>query len=160
MAINLIAARENDAKIIAELKHTIWCTTYRGIYSDEIIDNFDYEEHIKRNLCLIKNPACHVYLIMDEESPIGYFALMNSETVYIQSLYICQEYQHQGIGRRVFAFIKRYCQENGTDKFSCNCNSHNVSAQGFYRAMGGTIIGRDEGHVDKRDDQITFAFRL
>lgn len=43
---------------------------------------------------------------------------------------------------------------------SCNCNSHNYPAQEFYKAMGGIIIKRDEGHADKYDDQITFEFTV
>lgn len=158
MAIAFISANEDDAKAIAELRHTIWGTTYRGIYSDEMIDCFDYEEHRKRDLYCIKNPEYHVYLIMDRGAPIGYFAFSDTDIVYIQSLYIRQEYQHQGIGKRALTLIRQYCQEHGADKFSCNCNSHNFPAQAFYCAMGGVIVKRDEGHDDKRDDQITFEF--
>lgn len=158
MAIAFIAASEADAKAIAELRHAIWCTTYRGIYSDEMIDHFDYEEHRRRDLCRIKDPAYHVYLIMEQDNPIGYFAFTDESIVYIQSLYILQAYQHQGIGKQAFAMIRQYCQDHGVEKFSCNCNSHNFPAQAFYCAMGGSIIKRDEGHDDKRDDQITFEF--
>ena len=34
------AAKEDAAAIIA-LRHQIWGTTYRGIYPDDMIDNFD-----------------------------------------------------------------------------------------------------------------------
>ena len=160
MEIEFILANEDAAKTIADLRHMIWCTTYRGIYSDERIDNFDYEEHRQHDVQRIQDPAYHVYLITDNDNPIGYFAFQDTGTVYIQSLYIRQEYQHKGIGKQVFSMIRQYCGEQGYDKFSCNCNSHNYPAQEFYRVMGGIIIKRDEGHADKYDDQITFKFTV
>lgn len=158
MAIEYIIANEDAAKVISELRHIIWGTTYRGIYSDEKIANFDYEGHRQRDLQRIQDSSYHVYLVMDTDVPIGYFAFQDTGTVYIQSLYIQQEYQHQGIGKRIFALIREYCQSHGLNKFTCNCNSHNYPAQNFYRSMGGTIIKRDEGHDDKYDDQVTFEF--
>lgn len=158
MAIEFILANEDTAKIISELRYEIWGTTYRGIYSDERIDNYDYEEHRRRDLQRIQDVSYHVYLIVDIDIPIGYFTFSATETVYIQSLYIRQEYQHQGIGKQAFTLIREYCRTYGFDKFTCNCNSHNFPAQDFYRSMGGIIIKRNEGHDDKYDDQITFEF--
>lgn len=158
MAIEFILADEDTVKNISELRYEIWDTTYRGIYSDERIDNYDYEEHRRRDLQRIQDVSYHVYLIVDIDEPIGYFTFTTTETVYIQSLYIRQEYQHQGIGKRAFMLIREHCRTHGFDKFTCNCNSHNFSAQRFYRSMGGTIIKRNEGHDDKYDDQITFEF--
>ena len=158
MAARFILADENGARIISELRHEIWNTTYRGIYSDERIDNYDYEEHRQRDLKRIGDSSYQVYLIFDGDEPIGYFYFMTGETVYIQSLYIKREYQRRGIGKQAFELIRELCRAHGFDKFTCNCNSHNFSAQDFYRSMGGTVIKRDEGHVDKYDDQITFEF--
>ena len=158
MAIEFILANEDRARIISELRHEIWSTTYRGIYSDERIDNYDYEEHRQRDLQRIQDISFNVYLITDIDNPIGYFTILTTETVYIQSLYIRQEYQRHGIGKQVFSFIREYCRAHGYKKFSCNCNSHNFPAQEFYHSMGGDIIKRNEGHADKYDDQITFEF--
>lgn len=158
MAFEFVLANEDSAKTIAELRHEIWCTTYRGINSDERIDNYDYEEHRQRDLQRIQDISYQVYLIVNVDEPIGYFTFLTAETVYIQSLYIRQEYQRQGIGKQAFALIREYCRAHGFDKFTCNCNSHNYPAQDFYRTMGGTVIERNEGHDDKYDDQITFEF--
>ena len=84
MSIEFILANEDTAKIISELRHEIWCTTYRGIYSDERIDNYDYEEHRQRDLQRIQDASYNVYLIADIDNPIGYFAFLATEIVYIQ----------------------------------------------------------------------------
>jgi hypothetical protein len=39
-------ATEKDCNELARVKHNCWETTYRGIYSDEKIDNFDYDNSI------------------------------------------------------------------------------------------------------------------
>lgn len=158
MAVEFVLADEGVAKIISQLRHEIWRTTYRGIYSDERIDNYDYEEHRQRDLQRIQDTSCRVYLIVKDGEPIGYLYFSTVGTVYIQSLYIRREYQRQGIGKQAFTLIGEYCRAHGSDKFTCNCNSHNYPAQEFYRSMGGTVIRRDEGHNDKYDDQITFEF--
>ncbi|MDE6594258.1 MAG: GNAT family N-acetyltransferase [Oscillospiraceae bacterium] len=158
MAARFILADENGARIISELRHEIWDTTYRGIYSDERIDGYDYEEHRQRDLKRIRDSSYHIYLIFDGDDPIGYLGFMSTETVYIQSLYIKREYQRRGIGKQAFELIREFCSAHGFDKFTCNCNSHNYPAQDFYRSMGGTVIKRNEGHDDKYDDQITFEF--
>jgi hypothetical protein len=42
---NIRLATESDCMELSKLKHKIWNTTYRGIYPDEKIDNFDYEKN-------------------------------------------------------------------------------------------------------------------
>lgn len=160
MEVEFVLADEDAAKCIAELRHEIWCTTYRGIYSDKRIDSYDYEEHRRCDLQRIQNTSYHVYLIINDDDPIGYFIFLTTEIVYIQSLYIRREYQRQGIGKQAFVLIREYCRAHGFEKFTCNCNSHNYSAQDFYHSMGGIITKRNEGNADKYNDQITFEFSV
>ena len=46
------AAKEDAAAIIA-LRYRIWGTTYRGIYPDDMIDNFDWAWHREKELLRI-----------------------------------------------------------------------------------------------------------
>lgn len=41
---------EDDAKTIIELRKRIWATTYRGLYPDSMIDDFDYAWHLEKEL--------------------------------------------------------------------------------------------------------------
>ena len=38
-------AKEEDCKILSIIKHKVWLTTYRGIYDDSDLDNYDYLYH-------------------------------------------------------------------------------------------------------------------
>ncbi len=159
-AVRFSLARDSDARTISDLRHVIWGTTYRGIYPDDAIDGFDLKWHTQRDLARIKDPYLRVYLIHFEDMPIGYFTHKTTEPVYIESLYLLKEYQHQGIGRQAFRIAEQYCMERGVRKYYCSCNAHNHPAQAFYYAMGGVIIKRDTGHKNKQEDQLTFAFKV
>lgn len=101
-----------------------------------------------------------VYLIRFADMPIGYFILKTTAPVYIESLYLLEEYQRQGIGRRAFMIAEQYCAEHEISTYYCNCNAHNDPAQAFYHALGGVIIHRDTGHKNKQEDQLTFEFKV
>ena len=46
--------QEEDAAVIAKLRQEIWSTTYRGIYPDDMIDQFDYAWHTQRMHSVLK----------------------------------------------------------------------------------------------------------
>lgn len=70
--IHFIPATENDAIAIVELRKQIWSTTYRGIYPDCMIDNFDYPWHKEKELQRIRRSDYAVYLITIDNLNIGY----------------------------------------------------------------------------------------
>ena len=106
------AAKEDVPEIIA-LRHQIWGTTYRGIYPDDMIDNFDWAWHQEKELLRINDPAYSVYLLQKDDQNIGYLTISRTDGIVLQSLYILSEYQRQGIGRAAFDFIRAYCREHG-----------------------------------------------
>ena len=68
------AAKEDVPEIIA-LRHQIWGTTYRGIYPDDMIDNFDWAWHQEKELLRINDPAYSVYLLQKDDQNIGYLTM-------------------------------------------------------------------------------------
>ena len=46
----------DDCNELSNLKHDVWVSTYRGIYPDEKLDNFDYEKNAKTVRKIIENP--------------------------------------------------------------------------------------------------------
>ena len=98
-AVGFEPATEDDARTIIELRKQIWATTYRGVYPDSMIDGFDDTWHLKKELQRIRNPQYRVYRIVKDDCSIGYLSTRKTDVVILQSLYILEEYQHQGIGR-------------------------------------------------------------
>ena len=64
-------ATEDDAKTIIELRKRIWATTYRGLYPDSMIDNYNYAWHLDKELKRIRNPQYRVYRIAKDDRNIG-----------------------------------------------------------------------------------------
>lgn len=88
-----VEAGKDDALSIIGLRHKIWSTTYRGIYPDHIIDDFDWAWHEEKELSRINDPAYSVYLIQKDGQNIGYLTIHQANVITLQSLYIVSEYQ-------------------------------------------------------------------
>ena len=153
-------AAEEDAGTIIELRKRIWATTYRGLYPDSMINGFDYAWHLEKELQRIRNPEYCVYRIVKNDRNIGYLSTRKMDTVILQSLYVLEEYQHQGIGRSGFDFVKRYCTEMGVDSFICHCLPENRNARKFYETMGGTVIGEDMDNEESWMNSVIYRFMV
>ena len=153
-------ATEDDAKTIVELRKRIWATTYRGSYPDSMIDDFDYAWHLEKELQRIRHPQYRVYRIVKDDRSIGYLTTRKTDVVMLQSLYILEEYQHQGIGRTAFDFVKRYCTEMGADSFVLHCLPDNRNARKFYEKMGGMVIGEDMDNEESWMDSVIYRFMV
>ena len=161
MNTDFVPAKAGDEVTISTLRQKIWDTTYRGIYPDAVIDDFEYDRHQQRDLKKISDPSFTVYLIRDGGEDIGYFVFQDTCTgIWLHSLYVLREYQHRGIGKQAFAILKDYCREKGIGRFACNCSPHNENAMQFYRRMGGVVTKTDTGHANRQEDGVVFEFNL
>lgn len=161
MKIDFVLARASEAATISALRQRIWDTTYRGIYPDAVIDDFDYDWHQQRDLKKISDPSFAVYLVKYGDEDIGYFIFQHTGSgVWLHSLYVLREYQHRGIGKQAFAILNDYCRGKGINRFACNCSPHNKNAMRFYQRMGGVVIKTDNGHENKQEDGVVYEFDL
>lgn len=158
-------AGPEDAPLLSETRRKAWNVTYRGIYEDALIDNFDYALHRRNDEKRIAEQE--VYLMMDGEHCAGYFYYgafpgepYKDFALCLNALYILPPYQGMGLGGRVFSLMREVCRQRGLDKFFCGCNIHNTKAQGFYRKMGGVVGKIDGGHKRRAEDQMYFEFYL
>lgn len=157
-SVQFICAQEKDAPVILQLRQRIWSTTYRGIYPDSMIDDFDYSWHMEKELRRIQNPSYSVYLITKDHFRIGYLTLKKTDCITLQSLYIAAEYQQQGIGKQAFDFVRQFCLENETNAFICHCVPENTPARAFYEKMAGKIIGEDLNNDESWMNSVIYQF--
>jgi len=169
--ITFHTAKEDDATKIAHLRQKIWSSTYRGIYSDEMIDHFNYEWHETKDRNRIQNENYHVYVIEDgekhEEKQIGYFTfserpkpLYKDYHIRLDSLYVLPEYQRQGIGTMAFTIIHDYCSMKGIHKFYLECHPENERGMAFYKRMGGIIGKQDCSRQNNEENSVWFEYTL
>lgn len=156
--IKFIPVEENDVMIMIELRRKIWTTTYRGIYPDSMLDEFDYEWHREKELQRIKSPDYFVCFIVKDMQNIGYITVRKANVIILQSLYIVEQYQHQGIGKKAFNYVKDYCVKNGVKSFVCHCVPENYSARAFYVKMGGMVVGQDLDNEENWMNSVIYRF--
>lgn len=167
MSVTIRKASQADAPILTNTRLAVWEQTYRGIYPDSMIDKYDYDAHLNRDKQLLSSREQHYYLFMDGRKCVGYFSFgpynygkYKDFDLCLNSLYLCQEYKGHGLGKKAFSMIRNHAQQHGITKFFCGCNTHNYSAQGFYRHMGGIVGAVSCGHDNKADDIMHFEFYL
>ena len=150
-------AEEKDGRTITQLRQCIWQTTYRGIYPDDLIDDFDYVWHLEKDIRRIHSNKYFVFLILNKDSPIGYMILRKDDTLLLQSLYVLPHCKRCGIGTKAFALIKKLCKEENIQSFTCHCHPDNRSAIAFYQAMGGQIVAYDTDNDEHWQDSIILS---
>lgn len=61
---------------------------------------------------------------------------VDRKELYIDDLCVDEAERRQGIGRKLFDFVKVYAKENGFDAVTLNVWNRNRSALEFYRSLG------------------------
>ena len=158
-------AQGQDALTIIQTRQKAWDATYRGIYPDEAIDEFDYEWHLKMERKRLEKPNFHCFLILDGADCIGYFSYgtvrqgtWKDFRFRLHSFYILPAYQKTGLGRKIFQQIRQACLDAGYDRMYLDCHPDNRNALGFYQHMGGTITDIDAGHENRMEDTCTVEY--
>lgn len=157
-AVSFVLAQEPDAKRVVACRKCAWAATYRGIYPDEMLDNFDDAWHMQKERSRIQNQDYLVYLIRKDSCDIGYLTIRTAEPISLRSLYLLPEYQRQGIGTLAFRKIREHCAVHRTDSFVCQCHPDNQNARRFYQKMGGTVIAQDLNNEESWQNSVTYQF--
>ena len=156
----------HDLETLARTRQKVWDTTYRGIYPDHAIDDFDIGWHMARDRRRMMDRNQEFYLVMDGDLCVGYFYYgtphvpLKDHSFCLNALYLLPEYRGRGLGSKVFALLRRICEERGIPKFFNGCNTHNLPAQKFYYKMGGVVDVVNDGHQNPAEDQMYFEYYL
>lgn len=156
----------SDCFDLSLLKREIWETTYRGIYPDEKIDNYDYQKNEERFKSFINNPNQQLYVVTNDNNIIGYIEFgkpyrpFRDYTQEIGLFYIKKDYQRHGLGTKLFDLASQHIKFNGADKFFISCHKYNLDAQKFYKKMGGKIVHIDNDSANDGLPQVKFEYKL
>ncbi|MBQ8311770.1 MAG: GNAT family N-acetyltransferase [Clostridia bacterium] len=143
-------ATSDDCLALAELKGRVWNTTYKGIYSDETLQNYDVAKNQSIFESIVANPEIELYLAECNGTAVGLMTcgkpfrpFMHYEQE-IGLLYILKSYQRRGIGRGFFELARQQVKNSGHREFLVSVNKLNKPAIDFYLAMGGKVVLTDE----------------
>ena len=162
--ISIIKASENMCAELAKIKRQVWETTYRGIYPDEKLDNYNFTDNESKFKSYIKSPIIDLYVAMIDNKIVGYTAVGKSDKrktcqeSEVVLLYILKQFQGMGIGKKLFDFAKNKLKKEGHKQFVVYCNKYNVNAQSFYKKMGGKVIHVDDDNENHSLPQIKFLY--
>ena len=152
---------------LAQVKRKVWETTYRGIYPDEKIDNFDYIEQEKKFAEIISNDSINLYIVLNNNGAIiGYMSCgkpLRKFKDYDQEiglLYLLAPYQGNGLGKKLFSLANENIRNNVYNNFFISCNKYNLNAQKFYEKMGGIKIHTDEDAQDRSVPQVKYHYNI
>lgn len=166
MKYNIRIASLDDIAELSILKKDIWESTYRGIYSNEVIDNFNYEEEANKFKNIINSKDKDIYVVENDKEIMGCISFgvnihsFEDYTHEVNMLYIRKNYQGQGLGRILFDIAYNSIKEKGIDKFFIGCNKYNDNARKFYEKMGGKIVFIDKDRKNKYFVQVKYCYNI
>lgn len=159
-SVSFRRAVPSDAPLWSRTRQKAWAATYRGIYPDEWIDQYDLETYIARDAQKLSDPKIQSYLVMDGAVCAGYFSYGPTDAgeFCLHTLYLLPEYQRQGIGTQIFRQLAEDCRAAGYTAFYNHCNYHNTSGRIFYEKMGGKLAGDNGFHENRAEDQCRYEY--
>lgn len=164
--ITYMEAEIDDCYEIAKLKGEVWNSTYRGIYSDEKINNYDVQRNEQTFIKIVNNPSVTLFVAKDGEKIIGFMSCGEPYRLYLNYkqeiglLYILKQYQGHGVGKKLFNLGKETIKKSGYSEFFISCNKYNANALEFYKKMGGIIVHIDSNKDDKSESQVKFHYQI
>lgn len=144
--IKYTIGNRDDCTRIAELHAQSWKHHYRGIMSDQYLDEEIDDERLEvwTDRFDRQNPNQMVILATSNEKLCGFachFLDYNSiHGNYLDNLHVSNEFQGQGIGRKLMQLSIRHCMQFDKKSYYLWVFAQNVDAIEFYRRLGGRLI--------------------
>ncbi|MCM3094358.1 GNAT family N-acetyltransferase [Cytobacillus sp. AMY 15.2] len=139
-------AKLDDALGIAKVHVDSWRTTYKGIIPNDFLNNLSYEQRTeswKKNIAREDN---YVVIAENKEGQIIGFAdawkrdnnaVENSGD--LTSIYLLEEYQGKGIGKKLFRELFRHIKQLGYGKVFVEVLEENKT-RFFYEYYGAKLV--------------------
>ena len=155
-----------DAEAVTDVLINTWKTAYRGIVSDECLDNLDRVTLVERRRKQYKD-----YIVAVSDGLIAGFCWYVNNNSFTEdvpdidsevvAIYVLPEMERQGIGRKMMLYAIDDLKKQDKNKMIIWCLKDNHQGRAFYEKMGGKIIGEHKTHIGNLDyDEVGFLFRL
>ena len=151
MNILVRAAIREDAASMARVHVDSWRSTYAGIVSAEYLAGLSYRnrESLWKQLLTSDRPGTSYFVAETAGDDIVGFANGGPERegdrTYrgeLYAIYILEEYQRVGLGRRLVSCVTRRLLANGFNSMLLWVLEDNHPACRFYESLGGERVGR------------------
>lgn len=114
-------------------------------YSDQLMAIWRPDLTLSREYIL----ANEVVKVYDDDVFVGFFSLVKTgdKSLEIDHLWLVPGRTKQGYGQRIFERIRAFARKNG---YTTATLIADPNAIGFYKKMGGRVIGKHQGKVKDR----------
>ena len=148
MDIIIRNVKKEDIPYVADIKIRGWQSAYRGIISDDYLDNMDRDKHISRMLSNYDSSGFIVAVVND--TVVGFCRyIFDCDSFYLgelSALYVIPDLKGMGIGSLLFNYVLNEFRKCGKHKMILWCLKDNYKSRKFYSNKGGNII--DEKSFD------------
>jgi GNAT superfamily N-acetyltransferase len=107
------------------------------------------QQRLRRD-CLSDKPKYRAYIGRLGDKPVAYIiyyftysSFLALPTLYLEDIFVLQEYRHRGIGGKMFEFIKQVAKREGCGRIEFAVLKWNTNAQEFYRKNGAECLEWD-----------------
>ncbi len=157
MTIRIRPATPSDAPAIARVHVDSWRTSYDGIVPQEILSGLSYGDRqaLWDDILASSRPDRCCFVAETERAQVvgfvcGGLGTASSEAYKgeIYSIYLLQDFQRLGLGRRLFLAACESLLQAGVDSMLLWVFEENHASRQFYEALGGKLVDRKELNID------------
>ena len=155
--IEILAARfPDDLATVQDVAHRVWWRHYPGIITDAQIAYMLGRGYSAQALAAFgRGSGCGLALARVDGQPAGFAAWYRADepaTTKLDKLYVLQEAQGHGLGRRLLGHVEDAARRDGSRTLILNVNKRNASSIAFYERCGlavreAVVVDIGEGHV-------------
>lgn len=163
-----------DALEWVRLKNTVWKSAYKDIFPLEVFEEqkskeLEKAERFKQNFNGPNGTIGYVavdngkIVALADATIISYYDYYkNLGYADLGALYILPEYQHIGLGKKLFDKVVAEFKSHGCDKMVIGVLKDNVQARHAYEKWGGVLDNHKEMFVklNKRYAEVFYLFDL
>jgi len=156
-------ANINDLENLAKLHAESWRNSYRGIFSDEFLDNEVWNERRNSWANRFSSPKDNqrVLIATDNNKICGFICAFGNENskwgTFIDNLHVSKTAQGKGVGKQLMHLIARWADESFDNKgVYLEVLEDNLNARRFYHRIGAkhqeTNLWQPPGSNEKVND--------
>lgn len=142
--------RKDDIVSVADIKVKGWQSAYRGMISDDYLDNMDMDKYASKMYKSYNSNGFIVAVVND--SVVGFCRyIFDCDSPYLgelSALYVRPDLKGNGIGTMLFNYVVNEFKKCGKTKMILWCLKDNYKSRKFYSDKGGVVISEKAFYLD------------
>lgn len=139
-----------DLEEITYVNRKSWKTTYPNIIEQEFLNNLSLtipEKELESKKQEVRDGKAKYIVAQDNDKIVGMLKYIKTnnknyeDTAEIQALYLLEDYQKQGIGKKMVNIATKEMSKENYKHMIIGCINENPSNE-FYKKIGGKHIGK------------------